>query len=1072
MPFSSDDIQASIEKLVLSSIRRPFDTLGTRRIDVSFSDVQEAAAGVFLLVTSAPFYVAFLGAQALLTQITSEMSLVEALLDAIEATGRSVFPIKDLTSLNNASTALFELEAAVGRRSQNFRTIENVPAYQRFKTNLDQFLSTAGSNIKANGTIVQTPQEARAAIPGLVTSLQASHTELVRRVAVLASALDDYAKVNLPALVAAGVISRARQLVQQHTQTLEGLEETDRLRVIRSIVLDLLSSKAVVKKYGSFAAPASVLTVSGTGAPYDDAFRPALGATIVGDLNGPFSIVSGKNTIDLRLDTVVTAKVAGLVDSIAQVSGYKAQFNRALGSFVADGVAIGDVLYVPGGPNSNTRWMVLSVAANALQAMGSTIPQTAGSTGIEIWPKADESIPLALSYVASIEGSVREPFDPIFGVSDTLTLGISGTPVTLVLTAGPQSAQQIATTLNSQLAGFGFGGVVVAEPYLSPLRYDGIVDVVVGGITGTFTLQSGQLDGLGLVVGDLLQILSGPNAGLVVTLTVVDGTSPITFVRGDDAALVTATGVRIQIGPAGRKIRVRYQDPASALASSRTLSVGSDSLSAGAAFVLGFPTGATFTSRQTRAAELVVDFNSKMARARAARVLTPVTATAFGRSKPANTSTVVLYKFRGQGAVTAAPATVVVGVDGGLLAAGVEVGDALVLRSGADPDSVWTITLVTDTSLTATGGITTTSAAVVDIEVGPALAAPAGRLLQITSGPNVGEYTVVGTSVVPFDLLIDGTLPAFKDGFTQPVFFSASLNAETISVSSKNTTVASRVTMNGAGALVLSSATPLVGSGTTTWFKPPSIPADLRAGDHLDVYLSDYKTPSESFELLLVDKAGGIVQLDHPISSVTSWVFGDQAPPFARLRSGRVFDYAILQTQLTAWASLPVNKPTFFVELNRFLNPLLVSANPTDAQLNDARAFLLTMVSVLSTAGAALTSSPEAATLEAALESYIVEPVPEVDTLFKTFKEKGSDRAIDLLTEGQFTTFFGLSLDGASYAGDMQEKMRLVARQDLPVRKVDRDDASASRQIAEVEDVDFEYSKDDIDDVQIDPPVD
>ncbi len=1072
MPFSSDDIQASIQKLVLSSIRRPFDTLGTRRIDVSFSDVQEAAAGVFLLVTSAPFYVAFLGAQVLLTQITSEMLLIDALLDAIEATGRSVFPIKDLTSLNNASTALFELEAAVGRRSQNFRTIENVPAYQRFRTNLDQFLNTAGSNIKANGVIVQTPQEARAAIPGLVASLQASHAELVRRVGVLAAALDDYAKVNLPALVAAGVISRARQLVQQHAQTLEGLEETDRLRVIRSIVLDLLSSKAVVKKYGSFAAPTSVLAVSGTGTPYDDAFRPALGATLVGDLIGPFSVISGKNTIDLRLDAVVAAKVSGLVDSIVQVNGYKAQFNRVLGSFVADGVAIGDVLYVPGGPNSNTRWVVLSVTANALQAMGSTIPQVAGATTVEVWPKATESVPLALSYVAAIEGSVREPFTPIFGASDTITLGISGTQATLVLVAGLQSAQQICTTLNNQLAGLGFGGVVVAEPYLSPLRYDGIVDVTVGGITGTFTVQSGQLDGLGIGVGDFLQILSGPNAGLVVTLTVVDGASPITFVRGNDAALVPATGVRVQIGPAGRKIRVRYQDPASALASARTLSVGSDPLSAGTAFVLGFPTGATFTSRQTRAVELVTDFNSKMTRARAARVLTPVTSAALGRSKPDNTSAVVLYKFRGQGAVTASLTTVVVDVDGGLLAAGVEIGDALVLRSGTDPDSVWTVTAVTDTSLTATSGITTTSASAIDVEVGPALTAPAGRLFQITSGPNAGEYTVVGTGTVPFDLLIDGVLPVFKDGFTQPVFFSASLQTETISVSSKNTTVASRVTMNGFGALVLSSAIPLVGSGMTTWFKPPSIPTDLRPGDHLDVYLSDYKTPSDSFELILVDKAGGVVQLDHPISSTTSWVFGDQAPPFARLRSGRVFDYSILQTQLTAWASLPVNKPAFFVELNRFLNPLLVSTNPTDAQLHDARAFLLTMASVLSTAGAALMSSPEAATLEAALEGYLVEPVPEVDTLFKSFKEKGSDRAVDLLIEGQFTTFFGLSLDGASYAGDMQEKMRLVARQDLPVRKVDRDDASTSRQIAEVEDVDYEYSKADIDDVQIDPPAD
>jgi hypothetical protein len=760
------------------------------------------------------------------------------------------------------------------------------------------------------------------------------------------------------------------------------------------------------------------------------------------------------------------------VDSITPISGYKARFNRAVGDFVADAITIGDIIYVLGGPNSNTRWMVVALTEHEVQAMGSVLPQTAGATNIEVWPKTTESIPLALSYVASIEGSAREPFNPILGASDTVTLGINGTPATVVLTAGAQSAQQACTTINSQLAGLGFGGVVVAEPYLSPLRYDGIVDVSVSGITGTFTLQSGQLDGLGITAGDFLQILSGPNAGLVVPLTVVDGTPPVTFVRGDEAALVAATGVRIQIGPAGRKIRVRYQDALSALASVKTLSVGNDPLSVGASLLLGFPAGAVFTSRQTKAAELVRDFNSKMTRAQAARVLTPVTSAALGRSKPDSTGTVVLYKFRGQGAVTASPTTIVLDVEGGLLAAGVEVGDVLVLRSGADFNSTWEVTLVTDTSLTATSGITTTSSDTVDVEVGPALVSPTGRLLQITSGPNVGEYAVIGTGATPFDLLIDGALPIFKDGFTQPVFFSARLCTETIRVSSKNTTVTSRVTMNGAGAQSLSSVIPLVGSGTTTWFKPPSIPADLRAGDHLDIYLSDYRTPSESFELLLVDKAGGVVQLGHPISSVTTWTFGDQPPPFARLRSGRVFEYTVLQTQLTAWAALPVNKPAFFVELNRFLNPLLVNTNPTGVQLNDARSFLLTMVGVLSASGAVLTASPEDATLEAALEKYSVEPVPEVDTLFKTFKEKGSDRAIDLLTEGRFTSFFGLSLDSASYAGDMQEKMRLVARQDLPVRKVDRDDAHTSRQTAEVADVDYEYSKDDIDDVQIDPPVD
>jgi hypothetical protein len=1072
MTFSADDIQASVEKLVLSSIRRPYDTLGTRRVDISFNDIQEAAAGVFLLVTSAPFYIAFLGAQQLLELIKTEEEIILALLDAIDATGRKVFPIKDLTPLNNASAALFELEAAVGRRSQSFKTIETTPAYQQFKNNLDLFLSTAGANIKAGGVIVQTPQEARSNIPSLLASLKSSHAELVRRATVLASAMDDYAKVNLPALAAAGVIARARVRVQQHAQTLEGLGETERLSVLRPIVLDLLSSKAVVRKYGSFAAPTTLLTLNGVGNPYSDAAHTANGGSVVGDVMGPFALTSGVNTIDLRLDAVTAAKVVGSVDTIVQVNGYKASFNRASGSFVADAVAPGDVVYVTSGLNTSTRWTVLSVATNTLQAMGTVLPQADSVTAVEIWPAVTESIPLALSYVASIEGSVREPFLVVAGQSDLVGIGINGAQISASLTAGSKSAQQVATAINSAISGAGLATVAVAEPYLSPLRFDGIVDLSVVGSTGTFQLQVGTLNNLGVTVGDLLQVLSGPNAGLVLPITAVAAV-PTTNVTADGFGLVADTGVRIQIGPVGRKVRVRFLSPAAALTGVSTLSCSADPTAAGAGLLLGFPSGATFTSRRTRATELVNDFNSKSTRGRADRILTSVASTALGRSKPENVSAIVLYTFRGHGDVVAVPGSVTVTVAlGGLLAAGVMAGELLVLRTGADPDSTWAITSVTDTVLVATGG-STTSGLGLEIEVGPHLSSVAGRLLQITNGPNAGEYTVTGTTgSVPFDLLLEGALPFFRDTFSQPVLFGASLYKETIQISSKNATTASRVTANGFGLSAISSTTPLVGGGTTTWLQLPAIPGDIRIGDFLDTFLNDYKMPTDSFMILSVDASLKVIELDHALNSTVPWTFGDKAPPFARLRSGRAFNYTVLQTRLFSWASLPANQPAFFTDLSRFLNPLLVGENPTDVQVNDAKTHLLGLAGFLSIEDAALVGANAASTLESILEDYVVEPVAEVDTLLRSFKEKGSDRATDLLTEGQFTTFFGLSIDGASYSGNMQEKMREVARLDLPVRKVDRDDASSSRQLAEVEDVDYEYSKDDIDDVQIDPPVD
>lgn len=1071
MTFSADNITASVEKLVLSSISRPIDTLGTRRVDITFDNVQEAAAGVFLLNAAAPFYVAFLGAQSLLGLIQTETQTIDALFAAIAATGRQVFPITDLTPLNNASAALFNLNAAVGQRSQSFSTIQNIPAYQQFLANLNQFLNTAGSNIKSNGALVQTPQEAVAAIPGLVSTLQASHAQIAQLVTTLAGAIDDYNSVNLPSLAVSGVISRASQIIQQHAQNLAGLSATARLGALSPIVLDLLTSQAVVQKYGTFLASTVLYALTGTGNPYSDAMRPANGGSVTGNIHGPFAIIPNTNVLDLRYDAIVSARVSESVDSIAQVSGYKAQFNRATGSFITAGVIVGDVIYVNGGTNDGTRWMITSVTANAVQALGSVIPLADGSTPVEIWPVAGESIPLALSYVASIVGAAREPFDIVSGVSDILRLNINGTFILLTFTPGAQTAAALSASINAQLASASLDTVAVASPFLSPVRFDGLVNVTTVGSTGTFTLQVGQLDGLGVLIGDLIEILSGPNEGLVVVVTSFPG-SPITYLQGVDGTLVPATGVRIQVGAAGMKLQINLVSPAAALAGAQTLSVASDNLSAGAALVLGFPTGATFTSRQTRAADLVTDLNSKMTKGTASRVLMPVTSAALGRSKPGNVSAVVLYRFSGQGDVVASPSTVAVTVAaGGLLVAGAQVGDILALRTGAHPDSVWTITMLTDTTLTATGSITTTSATGLSIEIGPALSSPAGRLFQITSGPNVGDYAVTGNLAVPFDLLLSNSLPVYQAGLNQPIFFSASLSFETIQISSKNTTTASRVTMNGFATAILSSVVPLAGGGTTKWFQLPSTPVDLSTEDFLDIYQSNYQTPSDSFGILTIDTSSNVIQLDHAIDSTISWVFGDQPPPFARLRSGQVYNYTVLQTQLKTWAALAVNQPSFFIDFNRFLNPLLVNGNPTVVQVNDTTNRLLALATVLDIADATAANAPTSSTLEAILDSYVVPSVPAVDTLLQSFSEKGSDRAVDLLTQGQFSTFFGLTLDGASYSGDMQQQMRAIAQQDLPVRKVDRNDASSSRQVAEVQDTDYEYATSDIDDVQIDPPV-
>ena len=67
-----------------------------------------------------------------------------------------------------------------------------------------------------------------------------------------------------------------------------------------------------------------------------------------------------------------------------------------------------------------------------------------------------------------------------------------------------------------------------------------------------------------------------------------------------------------------------------------------------------------------------------------------------------------------------------------------------------------------------------------------------------------------------------------------------------------------------------------------------------------------------------------------------------------------------------------------------------------------------------------------------------MEPVEAVDTLLRSFRENGADRAIDLLLDCRFAEFFGLKEAEASYAGELAERMRELAREDLPVSKYGR----------------------------------
>ena len=145
-------------------------------------------------------------------------------------------------------------------------------------------------------------------------------------------------------------------------------------------------------------------------------------------------------------------------------------------------------------------------------------------------------------------------------------------------------------------------------------------------------------------------------------------------------------------------------------------------------------------------------------------------------------------------------------------------------------------------------------------------------------------------------------------------------------------------------------------------------------------------------------------------------------------------------------------------ELERVMNPLLASTNPSQAALNDA-ALVARNFTVL-----AYELSTDV------LREFTVSVVPRIDAALKMLLERGMERAYDVLLDGDITSFFNMDKDDAGRSSYMLKQMRTVVQQDLPISKVEDDMGDithdADEEIVDY-DPDYDYSDADVDDSDI-----
>ena len=1135
--YTPEEIQAVVQKLVLSTITRTYDTLGVRRTDLTFNDIQQAAAGVFILHPNSPFYVLQQGMRRVQDLITSEAAILDALLAAVAVIGRPLLPVKDVSPLFNVQAALQNLGTAAAARGGAFTDITKTPAYQQLSVSTQAFLSgPAGQAVKNNGAIVQTPQQAVAAIPALMTQLATAHANLVATVTSLVGGIDDYNSLNLPSVVISSVLANGAALVGADAAALNTLTPTQRLASIRSVILNLLATKAVVDKFGTFSGPSDYYTLTGLGTPYSDAQHLATPALAQSDRGGGAAIilgvsdtlhltVDGAAPFDLVLNPSIMAELDGSQDDSHFVIGNGLLQLGSGGNYPNNNkfkVKVGGVSYVATltdsadataasitgtGDTTTAGWYggggsldgkTLSITIDGLSTRFVTFVAPADvnalvnqiNTVLEATPHGVvasnaanrlvlTTVNIGLGVSVTADQVFIGPANPVLGFADGQTA--SGAIY-------PRTADQVAADIQAALpAG------AAAEAYYAPLHFSGLMDIPAG-VDQIWTLHlvgSSDLVALGVTTSDTANVLSGPNAGQRFPITHV--TSSTITVSG---VTVLQVGANLEIGAANRRVKLLLTNPAAQVPAETTLQVyADDAPSTAALLTLGFTAGVTSQSQLTTADRVATDINSKTGVLTAGTAITttngPLVTAHMDVLDPHH---VVFMEAAAAGTTTFVGTQVTFTVTSLTTGGPVSTGGTIALRDGPSPGNGYVIatvngvaagahTLAVGDVVVANGSFAGVGAVGVNAEFGPTLGIAKYRVVTITGGPNAGNYFVSGQGDTEIDVLLIVGLAVVRSSFsptTGPMTLTASLGDMHLTLASKNTTTASSLVLAGDAAPLFFTVPPKTQLGTSQWVQLPAIPDGLQVGDILEYYPTDYNNPSFSYVIQQIIPTLKVIQVgldsgsNAYVPDGSSWQFSPQPVPFARLHFGIKNDFGFTQGLLQTWLALPENQALYLQNLNAVINPILVNTNPTAVQVGNAKQGLNALYQFLTTAMAQQLLGNPAVALQAILQTFTIEPVPAIDTLIQSFTQKGSDLAVDILLKGEFSAFFGLTVDGASYSGAMQMATRAVAMNDLPVRKINRSSVQSSQLISQSQSPDFEYSAnlaaETIPGAQVDPP--
>jgi len=323
--------------------------------------------------------------------------------------------------------------------------------------------------------------------------------------------------------------------------------------------------------------------------------------------------------------------------------------------------------------------------------------------------------------------------------------------------------------------------------------------------------------------------------------------------------------------------------------------------------------------------------------------------------------------------------------------------------------------------------------------------------LRVANGDNFGWYPITAVNLGGLfdELTVGRPFSAVTGDESQNQNWE--IHRDRLIINSDTLDLTSALTVNAASANSEIGLTPGTVRGSTSGVKVRSSGKDLSFSRE-DVAVGDVLTlkgPTYATQHTVTAVTDDGYQIE-----VTPEVVNDLVSHLYQIDSGGALAYASFASALSNWFSSVLETSKYaedILELERTLNPLLVNKNPSAALVGTATTAANNLYNVYDQ-------------LSVILEDFTTSAVPRIDAILDMLQERGMDRAHELLLLGEISEFFGLTKDASSYGGNLLEKMRAIAQNDVPQGRTLDEENVDDRLISSFEDTDANFDFSDQDD--------